>query len=173
MKRAHKRQKRDDWQNRRSDRYIARKIRQEKEGGFKCSHCKQWVVVGQYMGTSNRNHCCQCLWSKHVDVKKGDRKAVCQAGMRPIGLTFRIEGSLRNGELMLVHDCMGCDKISINRIAADDSEERILEIFNLSLTLSGIQKDALNAAGIYIATADDRQTVVGALFGYGYNIHGF
>ena len=164
----HYRKRRDSWRGH-EDRLIARKIRQEKGGGFKCSHCKQWVIINQYMGTGNRNHCNLCLWSKHVDVKKGDRKAACQAGMRPIGLTFRIEDRLHSGEIMLIHDCSGCEKISINRIAADDGEQQILTIFDASFALPSEYKDRLEADDIYLADQSDKDNILNQLFGLGHH----
>jgi hypothetical protein len=41
--------------------------------------------------------------------------------MEPIGLRFK-----RDGELMIVHQCLSCGKISNNRIAGDDIPEVIL-----------------------------------------------
>jgi hypothetical protein len=73
-----------------------------------------------------------CLWSKHVDEAKGDRRASCLGGMEPIGLTFKHEGHGKVGEIMLIHHCSVCEKISINRIARDDPEHKILGIFNQS-----------------------------------------
>ena len=35
---------------------------------------------------------------------------------------------------MLIHECMDCDSLSINRIAADDDPESIVSIFQNSLT---------------------------------------
>lgn len=164
MKRHRKHDKRHD---RHAEHLKVRKNRQEQNSGFKCSHCKQWVVINDFIGTANRNHCNICLWSKHVDVKKGDRRAECQAGMKPIGLTFRIESSHTRGEIMLIHDCMGCDKISINRIAADDTEQLILDIFEASLALPTEHRTVLSAAGIYVAGPPDRQTIFDQLFGIG------
>lgn len=120
---------------------------EEKKGGFKCCYCGQWVRFSEFMGTAHRNHCPYCLWSKHVDDRKvGDRKSQCQKPMKPIGLTFKWEGvdkynNLREGELMLIHECTGCGKISINRIAADDNEETILKVFDESQKLP-LQKRA-------------------------------
>jgi hypothetical protein len=36
--------------------------------------------------------------------------------MKPVGLMSR-----RNGELVLIHECLGCGKQDPNRIAADDN----------------------------------------------------
>lgn len=109
---------------------------EQKSGGFRCSHCRQWVVINHLMGTANRNHCNICLWSRHVDNDKGDRQSECRGGMQPIGLTLKHEGFGRVGELMLVHECRGCDKLSINRIARDDYEDEILSVFEQSLKLN-------------------------------------
>jgi len=150
-----------------TERLTTRKIRQEQGGGFKCSHCKRWVVINEYMGTANRNHCNLCLWSRHVDIKKGDRRAECHGGMKPVGLTFRIESSQMYGEITLIHICALCSKISINRIAADDDNSEILNIFASSAQLSAEQKHHLDAQGIYLATADDKRAVYDQLFGHG------
>jgi hypothetical protein len=138
--------------------------REHDAGGFKCSHCKQWVSINGYMGTANRNHCPLCLWSKHVDEQKGDREATCLGGMRPIGLTFKHEGRERQGELMLVHECAGCQKLSINRIARDDTNDGILAIYNASYAdhqLSG----TLEQQGVYLLGVDDEREVSVQLFG--------
>lgn len=138
--------------------------REHNAGGFKCSHCKQWVIINSYMGTVNRNHCNICLWSKHVDEKKGDRKAECQGGMRPISLTFKHEGIGRQGEIMLVHECAQCKTISINRIASDDSNENILSIYNESLVTSDLL-ETLARQGIRMLTDEDRMEITTQLFG--------
>jgi hypothetical protein len=81
------------------------------------------VAINPYMGTANRNHCNWCLWSKHVDIKVGDRASHCQSGMRPVGLTFK-----ERGEAMLVHECGRCGKTSYCRLAADDSTSGVLAL---------------------------------------------
>lgn len=147
------------------ERHKARSYRNEHKGGFTCSHCRAWVVINDYMGTANRNHCNFCLWSKHVDIKKGDRRATCQAGMRPVGITFRIESSDRRGETMLVHACAGCDKLSINRIAADDSTGEILLVFDRSARLAGSMLAAIRHDGILLAGPEDFNELNRQLFG--------
>jgi hypothetical protein len=64
------------------------KYKEYKAQGFRCSHCREFVIINEFMGTNNRNHCNICLWSRHVDNKPGDRRAMCHAGMKPIGLYF-------------------------------------------------------------------------------------
>lgn len=61
--------------------------------------------------------------------------------MKPITLAFKsyqvnpFTGK-GNGELMLVHQCTNCGKLSPNRIAGDDNEYQILSILNNSLILN-------------------------------------
>jgi len=138
--------------------------REHQAGGFKCAHCKQWVTINGHMGTIHRNHCSVCLWSKHVDESKGDRRATCHGGMRPIGLTFKHEGSERQGELMLVHECASCGKLSINRIARDDGEDEILRIFARSRTQTTLSA-RLQALGIYLLNDSDESELHAQLFG--------
>lgn len=144
---------------------------EEKKGGFRCCNCGQWVPFTEFMGTEHRNHCPFCLWSKHVDLEKpGDRKSKCQARMMPIGLTFKHEGvdkygRLRQGELMLIHECTGCGKISINRIAADDNEEMILKIFEESQKLPTEKKERLERSGIEVLPEKKREEILLQLFG--------
>lgn len=133
-------------------------------GGFKCSHCKRWVVINSYMGTVNRNHCNICLWSKHVDENKGDRKAECLGGMRPVGLTFKHEGIGRQGEIMLVHECAQCARVSINRIAGDDDNEKIVSIYRDSQSDVALM-NALKAQHIQLLTSKDASEINMQLFG--------
>jgi hypothetical protein len=57
--------------------------------------------------------------------------------MKPIGLTMKHGRNKyrlnQRGELMLVHQCIECGTLSINRIAADDDPSTILEVFQSSL----------------------------------------
>lgn len=133
--------------------------------GFKCSHCKQFVVINDVMGTANRNHCNWCLWSKHVDEAKGDRQSTCMGGMEPVGLTFKHEGYGRVGEIMVVHLCLGCKKISINRVARDDPEHMILAVFTNSLRLNTAQRRYFAERGIDLLGEKDAQALRIQLFG--------
>jgi hypothetical protein len=110
-------------------------------GSFECLHCHYHVSTEPlYAGVQNRNHCPYCLWSRHVDWKEaGDRLAVCRAEMQPVGLVVKMirkkYAPAGGGELMLVHLCRECGKVSINRLAADDDPDKVLEIFENSLDL--------------------------------------
>lgn len=143
-----------------------KKIRQEeKAGGFKCAHCKCWVVINPFIGTANRNHCNYCLWSRHVDSKKGDRKEKCRGGMRPVGLTFKHEGFGRQGELMLIHECAFCSHLSINRIAADDWNDHIVAVFDYSQRMDSLLMRRLKERGIAVLGKVDEGEMRTQLYG--------
>ncbi|MGB9598338.1 MAG: RNHCP domain-containing protein [Minisyncoccales bacterium] len=109
-----------------------------KRNYFLCQNCQKKISLSFFIGTKHRNHCPFCLFSKHVDLKEaGDRKSKCQGLMAPIGLTLKKEGKdrygkIKEGEIMIIHRCLKCGKISINRIARDDDEKMILKIFKKS-----------------------------------------
>ncbi|OGC96753.1 hypothetical protein A3C34_02830 [Candidatus Amesbacteria bacterium RIFCSPHIGHO2_02_FULL_48_21] len=79
-----------------------------------------------------------------MDAKTGDRKSRCGGKMTPVGLTFKrvtpdkYKGEKR-GELMLVHRCLRCGKVSINRIAGDDSAEEILKLLDSDFAAEGVE----------------------------------
>jgi len=74
-------------------------------------------------GTAHRNHCPQCLWSVHVDLRPGDRKSACGGGMEPIAVWVR-----PNEEWALVHRCGSCQAVRVNRIAGDDNPLVLMSI---------------------------------------------
>jgi hypothetical protein len=57
--------------------------------------------------------------------------------MKAIGLTLKLGRNKyrreSGGELMLVHQCVDCGTLSINRIAADDDASTILAVFRFSI----------------------------------------
>jgi RNHCP domain len=68
-------------------------------------------------GTRHRNHCPNCLWSRHLDATvPGDRGAGCGGSMEPLAICVRDDG-----EWALVHRCRGCAVMRLNRIAGDDN----------------------------------------------------
>ena len=48
---------------------------------FVCEKCGTQVE-----GDGYTNHCPHCLWSRHVDVNPGDRKATCKGMMEPVAV---------------------------------------------------------------------------------------
>jgi hypothetical protein len=141
-----------------------------REIGFTCLNCKQHVSVDIYFsGVRNRNHCPHCLYSRHVDLHKaGDRLAACKAKMRPIGLTLKQSRNKYrpSGEVMLIHLCEGCGKVSLNRIAADDLVDRLLAVFDQGLELDQQVKLQLEQEGIHLLDATQRELVEVALLGH-------
>jgi len=90
--------------------------------------------------------------------------------MKPIGFIFKKEGfdkygQPRQGELMLIHLCQDCGKISINRLAADDNDEMILKVFEDSQNLDSKLKQKLNENNIRLLDKSDEQEIRIQLFG--------
>jgi hypothetical protein len=148
--------------------------RDSQADSFRCAHCHLQVSANPSLaGVQNRNHCPYCLWSRHVDAQRaGDRLASCGAEMKPVGLTLKATrkkyGPAKAGELMLIHQCQGCGKLSINRIAADDAAERLLEVFRRSFDLPEEQKALLAGSAIELLLPEDELIVTEQLFGKGY-----
>ena len=140
-------------------------------GDFKCAHCCTFVSSAhQLSGVNNRNHCPYCLWSCHLDLSTtGDRLSACKAKMKPIGLTMKKSRnkylSQARGELMLIHQCMECSAISINRIAADDDAETVLAVFQDSLVLNLQIHVLCHQHGIMPLRVDEVEMVMAQLYG--------
>jgi predicted RNA-binding Zn-ribbon protein involved in translation (DUF1610 family) len=142
---------------------------EEKRKGFTCINCGKWITVNPHNKTLNRNHCLYCLWSKHVDKSiAGDRMASCNSGMQPIGLTAktpRIDkwGQKIKGELMLIHECVKCGKISINRLLAEDDREELIEVFRHGVGMDSEKKKKLKISGVEVL--EDLTEVEQQIFG--------
>jgi len=142
---------------------------------FKCLHCRNFVFAGQLLaGVNNRNHCPYCLWSRHMDLfEAGDRLSACKAPMEPVGLTMkRNHNKYRSdsgNELMLVHQCMDCEQISINRIAADDDTQRIMTVFYASIILSANLRGLFQNQGINLLGCESIEVMNKQLFGQRFN----
>lgn len=140
-------------------------------GDFRCAHCHAPVSsVHLLSGVNNRNHCPYCLWSRHLDLfAAGDRLSACKGQMKPIGLTmkhgrnkYRLD---QRGELMLIHECIECRALSINRIAADDDPEAILAVFQDSFTLDQQTHVICRQFGIVVVDAQATAIVHMQLYG--------
>lgn len=87
---------------------------------FDCGSCGTHV---QPLSSGTRNHCPQCLWSKHVDDEMpGDRKSECLGRMQPIAI------DIRNGMLAILHECEHCGKQRWNKVVRDDSPQTITNV---------------------------------------------
>jgi hypothetical protein len=140
------------------------------DDGFLCKHCHVYVSSALSLsGVLNRNHCPYCLWSRHLDLyEAGDRLSACKAPMQPIGLTVkatRKKYGPSRGELMLIHLCTECGRLSINRIAADDDLQNILDIFEGSFQLNAWLQTRLDADDIRALDAAEADIVRAQLCG--------
>ncbi len=86
---------------------------QGRNTGFICENCG--ASVPPLAQGSCRNHCPECLHSKHVDIYPGDRANGCGGLLEPVSATL----DARRG-YMIVHRCQRCGEIRRNRAAPDD-----------------------------------------------------
>jgi hypothetical protein len=140
-------------------------------GDFRCAHCHVIVSNAHLLSAvNNRNHCPYCLWSCHLDLfAAGDRLSACKAPMKPIGLTMK-KGRNKyqrepRGELMLIHECVECKTLSINRIAADDASGRVMAVFQESFMLGPQIHAICQEHGIVVLSAEDTKVVHTQLYG--------
>jgi hypothetical protein len=157
-----------------SNRGQGQRVSRHFDGGFRCAHCGAYVSTDAWLsGVQNRNHCPYCLWSRHLDqFEAGDRLAACKAGMQPVGLTLKQARKKyawgQAGELMLIHQCTDCGKLSLNRIAADDDAGIILAVFEHSWKLDGRVIQALEAGELFVLTQAHLSLVQVRLYGQGF-----
>ncbi|MFD5417589.1 RNHCP domain-containing protein [Streptomyces sp. NPDC127069] len=96
---------------------------------FRCTSCRLDVSLDA-PGTAHRNHCPNCLASRHVDRKiPGDRDSDCRGRMEALGMSVRTDG-----EWMIIHQCATCGELSANRIAGDDNPLALLRLALRPLT---------------------------------------
>lgn len=87
---------------------------------FICENCGKRV---EKLGYSCRNHCPNCLHSKHVDKNPGDREETCHGILKPI----EIEINPKKG-YVIIFKCMKCGAMRKNKVAEDDNMELIYKI---------------------------------------------
>jgi len=145
--------------------------RRQAEECFQCQHCGYHVLVEPLLsGVHNRNHCPYCLWSRCLDLfEAGDRLSPCKAPMQPLGLALKSTrkryGPAACGELMLVHRCQECGKVSANRLAADDDPQLLYWLYEKSLQISPSLRESIAAAGVILLGSSQRSIVRLQLFG--------
>lgn len=69
-----------------------------------------------------------------------------------------------SGELMIIHLCLGCGALSVNRIAGDDDPYAILSLIDTPVFFD-IQHQ-LACRGSIVLTKKDEQCIRNCLFGY-------
>ena len=98
---------------------------------FICEHCGKEV---QPLGYTSRNHCPNCLWSKHLDVLPGDRASDCGGLLEPVGAVV----DAKKGYI-IIHRCTKCGEIRRNKAAheAKVQPDNISKIIKLTAKGSG------------------------------------
>lgn len=88
---------------------------QKKVEDFFCEHCGKLVK-----GSGFTDHCPKCLWSRHVDINPGDRKAKC------LGLMAPKELEIKSHFYFIHYQCLKCGyRHRIKSAPADDFTELI------------------------------------------------
>ena len=87
---------------------------------FICENCGYKVPKLEY---SCRNHCPNCLHSKHLDINPGDRQESCHGIMKPIGLEINNKKGY-----VIIFKCEKCGAIRKNKAARDDNMQEIIKI---------------------------------------------
>lgn len=95
---------------------MSKKFKRTKED-FVCEKCGREVE-----GSGYTNHCPGCLWSKHVDVNPGDRAALCEGMMEPLGMEFK------GGEYTILHCCVLCGFEKKNKSSKEDDFDAIIRL---------------------------------------------
>lgn len=83
---------------------------------FECLRCGAAVLP--LVNGSVRNHCPECLWSRHVDVFPGDRASDCGGALEPVA----VEQHPKKG-WVIVHACQTCGERRRNKAALDDPQQ--------------------------------------------------
>ena len=91
---------------------------------FICDNCKKKVNKLNY---SARDHCPNCLYSKHVDINPGDRANECHGLLIPIGI------EKYKNTYKIIYKCNKCNTIHKNIAAIDDNFDEIIKLSVINL----------------------------------------
>ena len=86
---------------------------------FLCENCNQKVNKLNYTA---RDHCPNCLYSKHLDINPGDRKNNCHGLLEPISI------EKYKNTYKIIYKCQKCNTIHKNIMANDDNYEEIIKL---------------------------------------------
>ena len=86
---------------------------------FICENCHKNVPKLQY---SARDHCPNCLYSKHVDINPGDRQNSCKGLLKPIDI------EKYKNTYKIIYKCIKCNQIHKNIMANDDNFDKVIEL---------------------------------------------
>lgn len=107
---------------------------------FVCDYCgtpnpARDAVTGKLI---ERNHCYNCLYSKHVDeAVPGDRAAACGGRMPPLHISITAPT-----RYTLTHRCQTCGTTRINKATDDDNRDRIAQIIKEPIYTDAPQRTA-------------------------------
>ncbi len=87
---------------------------------FVCENCGEQV---QPLGYTCRDHCNNCLCSKHVDINPGDREEECHGLLEPV----RVELDSKKG-YVIIYRCKKCGATRKNKAANDDNMDLIIKL---------------------------------------------
>ncbi|HOX54951.1 MAG TPA: aminotransferase class V-fold PLP-dependent enzyme, partial [Candidatus Omnitrophota bacterium] len=91
---------------------------------FACEQCGQDVM--ELKGLVHRDHCPNCLYSKHLDdTIPGDRASTCYGLLEPIGVDY----SGKKG-WTVIYRCQKCGAIKRNMAASDDNIDALIALQN-------------------------------------------
>ena len=94
-----------------------------KDESFLCENCKKFVNKLNYTA---RDHCPNCLYSKHVDIMPGDRNNNCLGMMKPIGI------EKYKNTYKIIYKCLKCNQIHKNIMADDDNYDLVVKLSVIS-----------------------------------------
>ena len=92
---------------------------------FVCEVCGMSVTK---LGYTARDHCPNCLCSKHVDINPGDRLCECNGILEPIAIDYT--PASKKSDYKIVYKCKKCGQIHRNYAARDDNFDLILSIMS-------------------------------------------
>lgn len=90
-----------------------------RDESFICDHCGYQVNKLNYTA---RDHCPNCLYSKHIDIMPGDRQNQCGGLMMPIGI------EKYKNTYKIIYKCTKCHEIHKNIAANDDNYDLIIKL---------------------------------------------
>lgn len=94
---------------------------------FTCEFCGKKVK-----GSGYTDHCPYCLFSKHVDLFPGDRKAKCKGLMEPLGVMKQ------KGKWRIYYRCLKCGRKRFNKVDSKDNWKMITALSANPLKLHGL-----------------------------------
>ncbi len=90
---------------------------------FICENCGNKVEKSNYTA---RDHCPNCLYSKHLDINPGDRMNECKGLMKPIGIE-KFKDSFK-----IIYKCSKCGEMHKNIVHSDDNMDEIIRLSTLN-----------------------------------------